>query len=84
MNHTVHYIVSGAGALNDPRVPNLNKIPKKSLKFEWHKGWGVVYGGLGLVKVDKQSMNIKFIRSRMQPGSLKGLNVYETVIYPRK
>ena len=83
LNHTVHYIVSGAGALNDPLTPNMKRIPKYSLKFEWHRGGGLLLGGLGLVRVDEKSLNLTFFRSRkVRRGDGKFL--YETMIYPRK
>ena len=61
----------------------MKKIPENSLKFEWHRGGGLLLGGLGLVRVDEKSLNLKFFRSRMTRRG-DGKFLYETMIYPRK
>jgi hypothetical protein len=61
----------------------MKKIPENSLKFEWHRGGVLLLGGLGLVRVDEQSMNLTFFRSRKIKGG-DGKFLYESMIYPRK
>ena len=77
MNATVEYIVSGASNFITNSTKNAKNIPKDSLKFHWGDGYFLVNGGFCLFNASKQNMTITFVESN-------GLELYQTVIYPRK
>ena len=77
MNTTVEYIVSGASNFITNSTSNANKIPKGSLKFRWGDGNLLINGGFCIFNASKQNMTVTFVESN-------GLELYQTVIYPRK
>ena len=89
LGSTVEYILSGANALNQNSVANLNTIPSGSLKFQWPKQSDYINGGFVMLQADQKSLTINFVKS--SPKTFLGIPIggystsilYTKVISPR-
>ena len=70
LNSTVEYIVSGASNFVDDSTPNMNTVPKNSLKFTWKTGeiqnltCKNCSGAFVYVTTTKEKMSFKYLNTK--------------------
>lgn len=77
LNHTVEYMVAGPNSHFKKSIPNLNNVPKDSLKFNWPTQSENLFGGFLMLQANEQNMTVNFMKA-------DGTTLYQKVISARR